>query len=91
MIMILVVHREFMEILCTELAPAACADPGVNLKGPRPVVALPCVPILYRVCDDLVDFRIVRHQSWFMSSAPDLHLYVCRVSAAGIVHVLGAC
>jgi hypothetical protein len=32
MIMILVVHREFMEILCTELAPAACADPGVNLK-----------------------------------------------------------
>ena len=32
MIMILVVHREFMEILCVELAPTACADPGVNLK-----------------------------------------------------------
>ena len=32
MIMILVVHRQFMEILCVELAPATCADPGVNLK-----------------------------------------------------------
>ena len=91
MIMILVVHREFMEILCTELAAAASANPGVNLKRPRPVVALPCVPMLDRVCDDLVDFRFVGHQPWFMSSAPDLHLYICRVSAAGIVHVLGAC
>ena len=32
MSMILVVQREFMEILCTELAAAAAANPGVNLK-----------------------------------------------------------
>ena len=32
MIMILVMHRKFMEILCTELAAAASTNPGVNLK-----------------------------------------------------------
>ena len=32
MIMILVMHREFVEILCTELAAAASANPRVNLK-----------------------------------------------------------
>ena len=32
MIVILVVHREFMEILCVELSPAASANPGVDLK-----------------------------------------------------------
>ena len=32
MIMILVVHREFIEVLCTELTAAASTNPGVNLK-----------------------------------------------------------
>ena len=32
MIMILVVHREFMEILCVELARTARTDPGMDLK-----------------------------------------------------------
>mgnify|MGYP005660988975 CR=1 FL=1 len=53
-IMVSVVHGQFVQVLASELAPASPTHPGVNLEGLRPIVSLAGISIP----DGLGDNRI---------------------------------